>query len=165
MSQIRYGLWETNSSSTHTLSIYRKHDNIPETITIDKNATFGWEWGVHSDVDSKASYLYLMYVGCSKESNYDISKSDTKEWKFIEAILRGAGVKNIEYIESNDTYGGYIDHGNELSDLYNKMLQQPDLILGFLFNDKSIISTGNDNSDDDYGTVDNDADVIYCKGN
>ena len=164
MPQIRYGLWETNSSSTHTLSIYRKHGNIPETITIDKRASFGWEWELYSDVDSKASYLYLMYVGCSKESNYDINKSNTKEWKFIEAILHGAGVKKIKYIES-DPYGGYIDHSSELTDLYNKMLQHPDLLLGFLFNEKSLISTGNDNSDDDYGTVDNDADVIYRKGN
>ena len=57
--QIRRSVFETNSSSTHSISIVREPTNIHFPTTLEFNVgEFGWEWKTYSDYLSKASYLY-----------------------------------------------------------------------------------------------------------
>ena len=159
MIQVRQGVFETNSSSTHAISIGdTNYDKtfIPETIVFDDGMTFGWEFETYNDYVSKANYIWLTILG----NNSDISREDKLiEYKErIREILTNAGVKNvvfkeIPYIESSWSPGrwyldfdGYIDHYPELS-FVDDLLAEPELFLSFLFNPCSEIATGNDNDD------------------
>ena len=58
--QIRRGVFETNSSSVHSISIVKDSFNgsFPAKFTIDCNGEFGWEVDTFDDSSSKAAYLY-----------------------------------------------------------------------------------------------------------
>lgn len=58
--QIRRGVFETNSSSTHTLAIV-KDSNVttyPTTFVIPTHGEFGWGRDCYTDAESKAAYLF-----------------------------------------------------------------------------------------------------------
>ena len=61
MIQIRQGVFETNSSSTHAISICKYHSNVelPEVVKFESNQDFGWEFEKYTDIYSKANYLWL----------------------------------------------------------------------------------------------------------
>ena len=42
---------------------------------------------------------------------------------------------------------GYIDHPGDLYEMIDALLEDPELLYGYLFNDNSMVSTGNDNDD------------------
>ena len=42
---------------------------------------------------------------------------------------------------------GYIDHVSDLYGWAEEMIDEPELLLGYLFNDESTVATGNDNSE------------------
>lgn len=148
MHQIREGIFETNSSSTHVLSVTAKHMNelkIPETVYVDEDVEFGWENETYDDVSSKLSYLYIL---CDYYKNGDQNTKESPNWIRICALLEVIGVKNIKYDKDEDNkWGGYIDHGNEAYGFLEELLKMPDLLYSFLFSDSSFIETGNDNDD------------------
>jgi hypothetical protein len=160
MIQIRQGVFETNSSSTHAVSImgYDKNAlNIPDVIEIDLNRDFGWERDVYSDAEDKASYLWMavnyMYNDLSQEN-------DLLEYKeFIITTLMDAGVKDViihdaEYTNSIYydkpflSFDGYIDHPGDLYEMVDLFKENPNAMLSYLFDSRSIVCTGNDNSDE-----------------
>lgn len=65
--QIRMGVFETNSSSTHAICITKKKDNykIPKHIDFEFGE-FGWECDEYSDICNKASYLITAIFSFSK---------------------------------------------------------------------------------------------------
>ena len=58
---IRTNIFETNSSSTHTISISRNFDvanyQFPKTLVF-QGGKFGWDVDIYDDVDSRCRYLY-----------------------------------------------------------------------------------------------------------
>ena len=58
--QIRRGVFETNSSSVHSISIIKDDfkGSLPKKFTIDCNGEFGWEVDTYDCPISKAAYLY-----------------------------------------------------------------------------------------------------------
>ena len=75
--QIRRGVFETNSSSVHSISI-TKNDfkgSLPKQFTIDNGGEFGWETCIYDAPSNKAAYLYQAiisyptYNGCTKEKH------------------------------------------------------------------------------------------------
>lgn len=168
---IRKNVFETNSSSIHTLSVVRK----PKTIKYPKEIVFGsdefgWENETYTDTNSKAAYIWELIRYYS--DNFDIIQNIIKS---ITDILKKHGITakfvygNIDkvhtaheyngntyehnYLEFKDEDGveddGYIDHGNEGKEFINALLNNEELLLSFLFCEDSYLITGNDNEDDD----------------
>ena len=101
--QIRRGVFETNSSSVHSISIIKDNFNgsLPSQFTINCDGEFGWEVKTYDDAESKAAYLYqaILYYPydliCKRD---DIDKA--------QEILQGLIDKFIKNIES---YGIEVD--------------------------------------------------------
>ena len=172
--QIRRSVFETNSSSTHSISIVREPTNIHFPTTLEFNVgEFGWEWKTYSDYLSKASYLYtaILYNTCL-ESNTELSDGKQKcramvneKLNKIKNALSKYGIKCIfhpfqiktynynDYSNGHPTWSyypgtrGYIDHGNGLKEWINTILNDDALLINFLFDNSSVIETGNDNEE------------------
>ena len=145
MINIRKGLFETNSSSTHAICIGKNnHDlEIPSELTF-KVGEFGWENAIHDDVMTLASYLYTALTECFNK------KSLTKHVNHIYTLLGHNGCKATFIEPSADEWGfaeGHIDHSEELGDFLNRVLSSDKALLRYLFSPDSFIVTGNDNGD------------------
>lgn len=172
--QIRRSVFETNSSSTHSISIVKEPTNIHFPTTMEFNVgEFGWEWKIYSDYRSKASYLYtaILFNTCL-ESNTELIDGKQKcrdmvkeKLNKIKNALSKYGIKCIfhpfqiktynynDYSNGHPTWSyypdtrGYIDHGNELKEWINTILNDETLLINFLFDNSSVIETGNDNEE------------------
>lgn len=167
--QIRRGAFETNSSSTHAINIYRGSNyDIPKEIVV-RTGEFGWEFTTYNNPEDKLAYLYTwcMCKCTSFEMNEVTGKWEThidykkrKDYQYrIKSKLEALGVKEVYFYDGDD----YIDHDENLleSDL-EEILEN--YFEDFIFNDSSYIETGNDNDDRE---VDEDynADFHLYKGN
>ena len=138
MIQVRHGVFETNSSSTHSICISREPVEIPKGTTVRfRIGEYGW---TNDTVEDTASYLYtgIMYRQSDKE---DLPK--------LKRMLDEMGVKYIFDTPKRDSWGiahGYVDHAEELGDFIKAVLSDSDLLARYLFG-KSFINTGNDNQD------------------
>lgn len=152
--QIRKNVFETNSSSTHVLSISSDSLNEIPTKLVFTVGEFGWECETYMDVESKASYIWT-YI-CYTEENLE-------EWKkYLTKVCKEAGVKEVEFIEPTGYY--YIDHCYELSDFMLDM-KNAKLLKKFLFCSDSGIETGNDNDDEEVNAPSKHILKEYYKGN
>lgn len=135
MKTIRQNVFETNSSSTHVLAVVKNNAyKLPKSITFYTDE-FGWEYKTHYDTQSKANYLYTVieYVDKGKEL----------EWlNKLQDILTRHGVE-CKFGSDDD---GYVDHGYEAFEFVEDILNNEEKLLRFLFDERSYISTGNDNS-------------------
>lgn len=128
--QIRTGTFETNSSSSHSLTMLDEHwtqDMIPklDKITVTAAGEYGWEWEIHSDWNTKLDYLAV---------------DNTDQWQRAVDLIWNRFHIAVER-EKND---GYIDHQSaglthELSGLSD------DELIAWIFNPKNSVDTGNDN--------------------
>ena len=150
MINIRKGLFETNSSSTHAICIGKNNHNleIPSELTFQVGE-FGWENEVYGDTTTLASYLYTALMAVFDE------KELTKQINRIYTLLGHNGCK-ATFIEPDvDCWGftkGYIDHSEGLAGFLHKVLSSDKALLRYLFSPDSFIITGNDNEEwwDDY---------------
>lgn len=145
MINIRKGLFETNSSSTHAICIGKDNNNlvIPSELTF-KVGEFGWENEVYYDVNTLASYLYTALT------SWYGGKELTNHINHIYTLLGHNGCKATFIEPSVDRWGfieGYIDHSEELGDFLNKVLSSDKALLRYLFSPDSFIITGNDNEE------------------
>lgn len=137
MKTIRNNVFETNSSSTHSISI---NENLIEWDSIEsENDTiiltggeFGWGWQKYNDALTKANYCAVILKNCPGKFNF--SKSEFKE-----SIKEVVGVTKVKI--KVDKYS-YVDHNSidNLSNIYNK-----DQLKNFIFNKRSWLFLGNDN--------------------
>lgn len=151
--QIRRGVFETNSSSTHAICIAKGDYNLSKHIDFTIGE-FGWENNEYDDLYSKASYLITAILSFDKDKadDYlrklkDILKNNNIEYnlpKLKEASWEYEG--KIRSYYDFDGYG-YIDHSNETENFVNDVLHDSDKLFRYLFGDSKII-TGNDNSDE-----------------
>lgn len=160
--KIRHSVFETNSSSTHSICIAKN-----ATLTIPKElhftfGEFGWEHHSLSSVHSKASYLYTALFHNEREE--DANK--------ILKILKNDGIKvtaeTPAYHKNDMKYyfsSGYVDHGGDLTDFLDEICSDKEKLMNYLFSDLSFITTGNDNDCHDVSiNVDYPHDEYY-KGN
>ena len=155
--QIRHGVFETNSSSTHAICISTLDEelSIPETIEFGFG-DYGWEFDTLCSKRDRANYLYtcLAYFSWDKVKEYI---------EFIRKTLKSAGVHNIYFDDLRvavSTWGdekaeywikpdGYVDHGAEAYEFVKAVCSNEKLLLNYLFSNKSYILTGNDNDERD----------------
>lgn len=141
--QIRRGVFESNSSSTHAICISKNNINknsLPSYVTFT-HGEFGWEFSVYDDTWTKASYLYEAIFACYEYAGIE------EKLNQIRNLLAEYDI-NCEFEPTRDTrWGdGYIDHGYETSDFVEAVLEDGDKLITYLFGD-SFIVTGNDNGD------------------
>lgn len=150
MINIRHGLFETNSSSTHAVCIAKKNDDL--VIPTDLAFTFGdfgWEERFYYNVEDKASYFYTALYNSYDE---DIKKNFENIKNHIYEVLYDAGCECSFEEPKPSTWGkwldsGYIDHQNEIDPWLHKIIKNDKMLFRFLFSPDSFIVTGNDNSD------------------
>lgn len=179
MKTIRFGMFETNSSSTHAFGIIRfnRKGPVPEKIEFNKDQEFGWEHRFYDDPNSKFTYL-LRIMEDLKYPDFSAAIN------LITSALKHAGVKEIIYpdiklisktgkdeitdkndvkvqLKQDDGHYGYVDHGNDLSyafyqenihpqnNLLRALLTTEDKIQRFILGN-SWITTSNDNDGDGY---------------
>jgi hypothetical protein len=137
MRQIRNGVFETNSSSTHSICISKepvKDENIPTYLNIRTDEEFGWSPDCYNSPEEKAAYLCTVMEWC---------ELDAEKEEFLNTLKNEFHIK-ISYKSKN----GYVDHSGEAVALVHELLSNTDKLKRFLFNPESCIYTGNDNSNE-----------------
>jgi len=156
---IRKKVFETNSSSTHSISLDSTLANeLFETLPVDIDGNviitggkFGWEWKTYSNTIDKANYslIYALdWSGDKSEQFLSVLKQIIKEQTQCDnVIFKGTPKKNYT---TNELYFdfGYIDHQSVESKDLHYLFESPELLRSFIFNPKSILKTGNDNGYD-----------------
>ena len=166
MVKIRQGMFETNSSSTHTIIVTEQRTE-PGLHVDFAMGDFGWKFEKLDTVDKKASYLYTLAC-CIL--NRDVFQE-------LYEILVKYGVEATCSVPLQfDQYGpcnGYVDHDycGDTIDFVERMLNHEHALIKYLFSDESFVITGNDNCDDDeYEWMEKQTNVdyphtTYYKGN
>lgn len=148
MFQIRNGVFETNSSSTHSICITKDpHAKLPGAIHFHVGC-FGWE----EDEVNPANYLYtgIMLAGSVEESAelLDKLKSHLDRWgvtyRFWEVPMRWNPSSRWLNGPHPDFNYCEIDHYHEFRPLIDLLLDNENLLRRYL-SEGSIIYTGNDN--------------------
>lgn len=149
---IRRGVFETNSSSVHAISISEAGNLTYPKFVYFETGKFGWEHEIYHDKQNKAAYLWTGIL-----ENYLVSEVETIQDK-ITQMLSEEGVeceftdckKMCEY--KGEVYYspyGYIDHACELKEWLDEVLNDKSKLLAFLFDSDSAVETWNDNTMDD----------------
>ena len=141
MQKIRHNVFETNSSSTHSISIHSDSVDTYHTLYPDREGVltfqggeFGWEFAKYSDAITKAEYLVTLFK---------VHGQPCQEL-FERVVLNHTGAKKIEY-DIKGTYSAYIDH-QSLECSKNPIFHlTEETMRDFIFNPKSVLMTGNDN--------------------
>ncbi len=148
MIQIRKGVFETNSSSTHSITISLDNSELMDTIKLDtdnnitlKGGEFGWGWKKYNDALTKANYC--VQDGFDRELLSEVIKEQT-------------GAENVFFSEI-DIDEGYIDHQSTNTTFKIKNKEE---LRQFIFNPKSWLYIGNNNNYAPFNFFDN-PDVIY----
>lgn len=166
MFNIRKGIFETNSSSTHSVCI-SKHNNyeIPSELRFEVGE-YGWENEFLQGSTELASYLYTaIYEICTDRDEINSFKN------YIYDTLGKYGCE-CDFEEPECTrWGlseGYIDHAYELRDFLESIRRSERKLMRFLFSPDSFIITGNDNEytyDEIVKKTDFSQVEVYEKGN
>jgi hypothetical protein len=189
MKQTRFNVFETNSSSTHSICISKEsHKNILPSQVEFRGKDFGWEEAIYTDVESKASYIYTLSIDYRQDSwfyNQDHTVAD--EYKQAVADANAFEDKVTQYLKSeniscsfNPNEGEWVKFNGEKShymrsidhsdmkgciELLHYVLESKENLFNYLFNLDSYIITGNDNDGSDVNVkVDYPHETFY-KGN
>lgn len=141
--QVRLGVFETNSSSTHSISIGTMEPNdIPNVEGNEINIHFGeygWEWQTFSNVEDRMSYAATFAFNYGTDADIDL---------FSKVVLKATGARRINYKDYSDDKWyrrGHIDHQSD--DIAKEAFVSEEMLKQFLFAPDSEFATGNDNSD------------------
>lgn len=148
MIQIRQGVFETNSSSTHSICIPKKTNKIVNQIYFGIGS-FGWEHGTADPAD----YLYTAILSMGDE------EGKAKRLKKLTDVLNAHDIaykfekpKYLYEYDSDEPYylnDGYVDHAYALCGFVDNLLEDEEMLLRYL--SAGEVYTGNDNDDPDYG--------------
>lgn len=139
--QIRNMVFETNSSSTHSIAISKKKPVIGKYIRFGIGE-FGWE----NDCVNTADYLYTAILEQNEADELlkqlkGILDNHSIEYQFEEPNYITSWDGTYKYLDY-----GHIDHSIETSEFIFAVLNDEDLLMRCLFGD-SCVYTGNDNQE------------------
>ena len=161
MKQIRRSVFETNSSSTHSITISGLKDiyDFPTTDLPVRFGEYGWEYEHYYDIEDKLSYVFTMmqykigakYDWGNKRLLKSVIESDYSKW-IQEMTMEHCGKKLIfssKGCKEDESFPcGYIDHQSTdvLDDFWsNDEKEFKELMKEFIFNSKYGFMTDNDN--------------------
>jgi len=142
MRKIRQGVFETNSSSTHSISVhnYGDYDSIApdeDGIVYVRGEDFGWDQETFTDPESKLSYL-MIYV---RDWVNDVLLQNMYDQILTDVVCAHTHATGIHM----DADSGYIDHQSVENGQLHYLFRDPQLIKDFVFNRASYVETDNDN--------------------
>ena len=148
MKVVRLGVFETNSSSTHTFTVNNEGYEYEKGIEIepDWEGEFGWSWETWYTTEEKLAYICRCILDNELRSE-DTDESIYNALRPLQERLDNLGVYfEIPTKEYLDSHWGYVDHGRDYyySDIID-ILKTDDSLLSFLFNPENGIDGGNDN--------------------
>lgn len=137
----RNGVFETNSSSTHSITISNKGNK--GNLYVDEDGVcriypgeFGWEIESYNDSTTKASYC-LTYLMQFDDNNLEINM-------LKDVVKEISGAKSVEFIPNDGYYAwGNIDH--QSSDVASEAFESRENLKNFIQNSRSVLRTDNDN--------------------
>lgn len=140
--QIRNSVFETNSSSTHSIAISKAPVVTGKCINFNIGE-FGWENGTADTAD----YLYTAILEQNNSTELinrlkEILDKHQIEYRFEKPRYEKSAYGEYEYLAY-----GYIDHSQDLGEFLDAVLTNEDLLMRYLFGD-STVYTGNDNQDE-----------------
>ena len=148
MIKIRRNVFETNSSSVHSIVVCNEalEDNHAPFIFFQLGE-FGWSMDVLDDNWSRASYFYT--AAC------ELRQHDVKD-EIID-LLAPLGIDCVFDEENSPQYTDYdgfhylnnggIDHADECQEFVDTLMNDGEMLARFLLDDRSFVVTGNDNCD------------------
>jgi hypothetical protein len=172
MKQIRQNVFETNSSSTHSICIANDTKLIiPKTLEF-RFGEFGWESDTLNSIEDKASYLYTGLMDNNRKEDIDKIIKILEDLE-INIIVEKPIYETNQYTNSDGkitsyTYGkniGFVDHSNNLYLFLNAVCENEDTLMNYLFSPLSFIITGNDNDDTDVSINVDYPHIEFYKGN
>lgn len=155
MLQTRKNVFETNSSSTHSITLgggeYLMDTSLVpnEEGFIDIPAyEFGWEYDTYRYAEAKASYalIYCLdWSGDNKDKHLSV---------LIDVIKDQTGAIGIKWSETQksswDFYPhGYIDHQSVEGGRLDYLFEDAETLRRFIFDEHSVLITDSDNYDHD----------------
>lgn len=157
MIKIRNGVYETNSSSTHSIAIPNELKTIPNKVSL-RLGEFGWENGTPDPL----SYLYTAILCCSEKETalknldklIDVLHKNNIEVSYMQEPKWG----HSGYYDSDFLQNGDIDHSSELKDFLEAVLNNEDLLLRYIAGGE--VATSNDNEDEE-DRIDYESEFFY----
>jgi hypothetical protein len=154
MKKLRKSVFETNSSSTHSLHI--SSDGMYDTMPIDDNGDavlhggqFGWELERFYSPEDKASYLAIYCIEwypadrVGKKLLLDILVDVIKSQTLCERVIFNF---TTDYGSvSDDLMYSYIDHQSVEDKDYHWLFEDTQKLKDFIFGKRSYLETDNDN--------------------
>lgn len=138
----RNNVFETNSSSTHSITVSHTNNwdyELPITVAPAWYGEFGWQWETWDSIEEKLAYMIRCLIA------YDYTEKTLQDKiKPIQKRLHDLGI-DFELPTYEEWQDGYVDHEDwyqeEMQDIYN----DDATLLNFLLNGNSYIEGGNDN--------------------
>ena len=158
MKQIRKNVFETNSSSVHSLAVPSK---LPKNKTLRKALrwrdeinlkNFGWEIEIADNFDYLYTFL-IKYAGYEKDEEV---KKYTKYLNIFKEICihakRGIEFETLEQYRTlnDDEFGPYIDHSEELVPFVDGLFEDTQNRINFLVDGHILTGTDNCGDDEEY---------------
>ena len=144
--QIRQGVFETNSSSTHSVTIIEGSHFVPyyEKLNIE-TGEYGWEIETYTNIEDKLSYALTFALNRVDLDLFEMLHSVLEEWMPNTIInYEGLAYEEVENDFNNDCIEtGYIDHGSY--DEAASIFKSKDTLEDFIFGTDSYFETDNDN--------------------
>ncbi len=149
--QIRRGVFETNSSSSHSISISNK-SGLMDTIGPDDNGVitlvggkFGWEVEDYDDARTKANYCIQDIAYPNYDKDYKVtgvSYDEENAERLIRVIKAQTGCEKVVF-DDRAIGDGYVDH--QSAGTTEEAFRDDNSLRMFIFNKHSILHTDNDN--------------------
>jgi hypothetical protein len=152
MKKTRNSVFETNSSSTHSISISESNAaDLIGTFPIDEDGNihllggdFGWEQASYNDPETKANYA-LVYA-----ADWSGDRSEEFQQTLKDVIQEQTGCNEVFFVGSGTNYKdepdyGYIDHQSVEDRDLHYLFEDKEQLRQFIFNTQSILFTDNDN--------------------
>lgn len=151
----RRGVFETNSSSTHSICIADKagvRDTLPviDGVCFIYPGEYGWEQEIYHDAATKASYMMThVKTGCGRFAE-DAPERAQREAMLAEVVAEETGADRVEFVSNpGDEYHkwGYIDHQSIAADggAGEPAWESKEKLRAFIFDKASYLETDNDN--------------------
>ena len=144
MRTVRSNVFETNSSSTHSIAIPKSCE--ASNFVSFHVGEFSWEW---EEVDPADYFYTAIYETSDTEEELkqkldklsNILESRDISYEFFPVKYHTSVYNGTCYLSLDD---GYIDHGSKLADFVDELLDDGDKLVRFL--SRGLVFTGNDNS-------------------
>lgn len=146
MIQVRRNVFETNSSSTHSVTIFPGNKHIPDLEYLNiKTGEYGWEIEAYTSIDDKLSYALTFALQYTDDpSNFEmINDLLMEKMPNCEITYEGMHYEKLLDLDWDHLDLGYIDH--QSVDEASVIFLSKSNLENFIFGQSSYFKTDNDN--------------------